>query len=459
MHDNNKDKMLNLLLVISASLLAIVILLASVVYLNRNPDISDLSINDRMRLLSMADRITPDAYQKFPPSGDMLFYHLAPDTNYQNTFGTSFTTNELGFRSPPAHDPGAANEKRLLLVGDSWTFGPGVSDGERFGRVLQNLLNANGDKWSVHNLSMIGWNTDNELNALRTFLSVLHPDIVVLCPTSNDIDDSLAVWRGRLVNDGFDSHALFRYSYEYERRWIDVFRTIDRGMAFLNDLGIPTLVYFLAEWRKLAPYYANNSGFKAKYTVVPTEYIHTRYRLDSSRDGGRHANAEGHRLIGTYLYNALIAAGLVSADAPAPLDTTVSFPGVTFDDIETDFGFWWKHAQARDLIPMDGDYMGKRGFFSVLSDRTSRGVRVRFRLLDNPGLYPLHVKARLAAPEKITGEHTFEQYVGGIQEIDLPKPVSLDTYPIIELELVCNRIVSPQGLSPVCLKLEDLAVH
>ena len=95
-----------------------------------------------------------------------------------------------------------------------------------FSQQLQRLLDRAGPSWEVVNLSMMGWNTANELSALRVLLPSLQPDVVVICPTSNDIDDSYTVWRGHLARAGFDSAAIFRNSYEYERRWVEVFRRL-----------------------------------------------------------------------------------------------------------------------------------------------------------------------------------------------------------------------------------------
>ena len=105
----------------------------------------------------------------------------------------------------------------------SWTFGQGVHFDEAFPHQLEKMLNRNHNTWQVYDLAMSGWNTANEIAALRTFFSQLQPDIVVFCPTSNDIDNSLDVWNGHLVLNGFVSQAGFRNSYFYESQWIKVF--------------------------------------------------------------------------------------------------------------------------------------------------------------------------------------------------------------------------------------------
>lgn len=416
-----------------------------------------LSVADRARLLAEAERVTPGVYQSFPPSGPLLFYHLAPQAHHEARFGVSFETNEIGFRSRPVSRAG--DSRRILVVGDSWTFGPSVD--RPFTAVLEDLLQTGTERWEVHNLSMMGWNTKNEIEALHTFISRIRPDIVVICPTSNDIDEGYAVWRGRLVTVGFESAALFRYSYEYEHRWIDAFKRLDREARLLEERGIPTLVYFLAEWRRLAPYYASRSGFSARYTVVPTPFIDSHYRLTPDVDPGRHASPEGHRLIGTFLYNALLAADIVGGDhRPAPLAQVPVFPGHEFSEVEEDFGFWWPYALRPELIPSVDGRMRQSGLFSTLASRATRDVVVRFRLLEDPGLYPLEVVVRLSSPEPVPVRFRYRRYEPGVQEVTLEKPSALDPYPIVEAGLNCSRAVPvDEGWIPVCLEGVEISAR
>ena len=265
----------------------------------------DLTDAQRLGLLQQADHVAPPLYERHvgvPPPG---FYHLRPNTLHDRrhpaagpagVYGDVFTTNELGFRSAPV-TPRTPGRRRLVVVGDSWTLGPGVRFDAVFTQELQRLLDRAGPSWEVINLGMMGWNTTNELTALRVLLPALKPDVVVICPTSNDIDDSYEVWNGRLAQSGFDSDAIFRNSYEYERRWIEVFRQLQEASDALRAQGIASFIYFLAEWHGLAPYYARLAQLTAAYAVVPAPYIREPYRLPAEVDVGRHATAEGHRLI------------------------------------------------------------------------------------------------------------------------------------------------------------------
>lgn len=407
--------------------------------------LSQLSPDDRLRLLAEAQYIAPAVYQPFPPSGPMSFYHMKPDTSYENVLGDDFTTNDLGFRSIPTF-PKPERTRRALIVGDSWTYGPYVTQAETFSGVLSKHLNSSGQRWQVYNLAMLGWNTRNQISALWTFIGQIEPDLVVICPTSNDIDNGLQVWNGQLVNNGFDSRALFRYSHTYESRWFEVFGMLQRTADQLAAMYIPTMIYFLAEWRDLAPYYARRTGFRAKYTVVPTEYISDQYRLPTSIDPGRHASTEGHRLIGEYLFNALIDGGLVFNLERIPSDQGATFPERSFDEekVRTELGFWSQFADQYDLAPLHGDMMGRSGLFSIPSDPESSSVRIKLNLIQERSLYPLTVKLRVASYDGEAKQVTIYR-PDEAPVYSLAIPDSIRNYAFVEVEIEADRAILLAG--------------
>jgi hypothetical protein len=419
--------------------------------------LEDLSRDQRITLAERMQRLAPHVYQPFPVSGPTLFYRMTPGTRYDNVLGSSFTTNELGFRAIPT-TPKRPGVTRILVVGDSWTFGSYVDKDDTFTHQLEVLLTREQPLWEAYNLAMPGWNTQNELAALRVFLSRLQPDIVVICPTSNDIDDSYGIWEGNLVDQGFMSGAVFRHSYEYRRRWIEAFRQLQEEVGFLQRQRIPTLIYFLAEWRKLAPYYADLAGFRATYTVVPTDLILGRYRLAAEIDPGQHASPEGHKLIASYLYNALIESHLVKGRTPIPSEYPVTLPGRQYaaKEVEAELKYWWPSAQRPDLIQLADGFMANDGLFSVSAAPEADKVVVTLHLVDEPALYPLTVTVEVASDEKVRRQVVFDHYVPDAEPVTLAKPRSLDTYPIVEVRVHANRIASVGGQNAVSMRRPDI---
>ncbi|HTY18400.1 MAG TPA: SGNH/GDSL hydrolase family protein [Myxococcota bacterium] len=444
----------------------------AVVRLSRaHPRVQDLGVEDRERLVREARRVSPSLYESFLGIAPPGFYRLAPSTRYDKShpaagpagvLGDEFTTNALGFRTvDPAKPPGV---KRIVLVGDSWTFGPGVAEAQTFGSQLAGMLNESGDApgWQVFALATMGWNTGNEIAALRTFLPWLAPDYVVFCVTSNDIDDSFEAWNGNLVGGLFQSGAVFRRSYEFERRWIENLQALDAEARFLGERGVPMLVYFLAEWRGLAPYYAAKAGLRTPWVVVPTPFIVAPYRLAPEVDAGQHANAEGHRRIAGYLHDALVALGWTKDGAPREPEFPVRLtpPEATADAADAEFAFWSPHVDLRSALQREGGMLGRETIVSAKNARGAARVVLEFELLDEPWLYPLGLKARLLAPEPVAATARFERFEPGVHTLELGRPAALDGYDFVEVKVVADRVVSTPGHpQPVALRFVDLVVQ
>lgn len=104
----------------------------------------------------------------------------------------SARTNSLGWRDKEHTLEKPAGTRRILCIGDSYLFGPGVDDGERVNEDLEHEL-ANTEAW---NLAVTGYGPDQHLRALETLGKSYAPDEVVwFSPIANDLDDLRCDWR------------------------------------------------------------------------------------------------------------------------------------------------------------------------------------------------------------------------------------------------------------------------
>lgn len=89
--------------------------------------------------------------------------------------------NALGYRD--ADVSRMQDRRRVVVVGDSFAAGHGVDDyRDRFSNQLEQRL---GEGWAVANVAQLGWQTPDEIRALRDF--PYDPEIVVLSYCLNDI--------------------------------------------------------------------------------------------------------------------------------------------------------------------------------------------------------------------------------------------------------------------------------
>ena len=96
------------------------------------------------------------------------------------TFLSKARINAQGYRGQDFDDPAHVAERRILCLGDSFTFGWGVEDGESYPVALQERIDAlpGGDDWQVLNAGMPGYNTWQQLQLYSRDLNSVKPEVV-----------------------------------------------------------------------------------------------------------------------------------------------------------------------------------------------------------------------------------------------------------------------------------------
>ncbi len=104
-------------------------------------------------------------------------------------YRTQVTTNAQGFREPKTIPPSHPSVVRVVVIGDSMSFGQGVNDDETFPRVAERLLHARFQFSNVEliNVSRRGAGPAEYLEYLRRIVPSLEPDLIVVAYyTGND---------------------------------------------------------------------------------------------------------------------------------------------------------------------------------------------------------------------------------------------------------------------------------
>lgn len=139
----------------------------------------------RPRALETAPALQPHVYS--PEYG----WALRRGFTGRTRDGRALRINRLGFRGPePAG--GAPGRRRVLLLGDSLTFGTGVEDSETFASRLA----AAAPSVEPLNLGVSGYGTDQELLLLEREGFAMGPAAVVLnvCVGNDVLDNALPVY-------------------------------------------------------------------------------------------------------------------------------------------------------------------------------------------------------------------------------------------------------------------------
>ena len=122
----------------------------------------------------------------------------------------TLATNELGFRDT-AFNQNA--DKRILLLGDSISWGDGISDVKKvYPYLLEKMLSEKtGHTYEVINSSVPGYSTFQQLRYLQQYGIELDPDMIILQFSLNDVVErysAFAQYGGDNVFLGVDTRKL-----------------------------------------------------------------------------------------------------------------------------------------------------------------------------------------------------------------------------------------------------------
>ncbi len=121
-------------------------------------------------------------------------------------YSYTFTHDADGRRVTPGA-PASSARPVVLLLGDSFTYGVGVSDGETFASRLQSLLDGAHASMRVINAGNPGKGTDYALRYMQTLGATAAPAAVLLCFFPNDFRDNE---RSRLYHVAADGAVSVR---------------------------------------------------------------------------------------------------------------------------------------------------------------------------------------------------------------------------------------------------------
>lgn len=126
--------------------------------------------------------LVPPIYRSSPT----LIYDLQPkaSTYMKSPYGDfegSVTINSLGFRGREIERKKSKDRFRIVVIGDSFTFGLGVGDSLTYSAQLEKMMNV-GDKnqFEVLNLGIPGYNLEQYYIVLNEKVLPLDPDFLLL---------------------------------------------------------------------------------------------------------------------------------------------------------------------------------------------------------------------------------------------------------------------------------------
>ena len=135
--------------------------------------------------------------------------------------GVVYKINSFGFRDKELNSDYVKDRKyRILCVGDSITFGEGVSTNKTYPKLLEKELRSKFSKnIEVLNAGVPGYNTYDELLYIKNYLIKLSPDMIILgFFMGNDSEDPSLEFNNKMSSNKDELVDLFYYLKEAERK-------------------------------------------------------------------------------------------------------------------------------------------------------------------------------------------------------------------------------------------------
>lgn len=262
-----------------------------------------------------------------------------------STNGRTLTINSSGLRDRdyPYEKPAAVT--RVLVLGDSYTWGYGVSDDEIFTEVLEARFAQASQPWEIINTGVSGWGTDQQYLFLLDEGFRYSPDIVILSFfLINDPDDCANSPRYRLNKPVFVDRSLTIANvpvptpFETAEKITSNSDPVLLSLAIIDAMAYQcarrnvslivtkfglTLKSESADWQAKDKVFTE--GIRAKessllFVDLDQEFANrsiSRAELLEGNDDG-HWNAFGHRKVAQILYEFMAGRGLLEGRAATP---------------------------------------------------------------------------------------------------------------------------------------------
>lgn len=121
-------------------------------------------------------------YRDVTSTGDNRSYFCLHSNSYNKEM------NSYGYRENKFSTHPNDGVYRIAVIGDSFAFGQGIKEKERFSNLLGSKLNAGKERFEVLNFGVPGAETVDELQTLKKVVVLAHPDFVLLQWFINDFE-------------------------------------------------------------------------------------------------------------------------------------------------------------------------------------------------------------------------------------------------------------------------------
>ena len=179
---------------------------------------------------------------------DVLGHRYRPNayaTDVGPEYEVEYKINEDGMRDESDHfSADSASATRILLLGDSFTFGQGVNYEHIWPVILEQRLRAKGHHVDVVKAGVQGYSTWQQVLLLEQLLPKYNPDFVFLVFLPNDLFPSAPIGQARTRGESAQSNGGISFARSHSRfHSVELFKRILISSDYLY-----TRLYLLRPW-------------------------------------------------------------------------------------------------------------------------------------------------------------------------------------------------------------------
>jgi len=147
----------------------------------------------------LPQKLAPVKFQFDKDIGLMHIPHLEGSESMPENYDIDFSNGEDGFRNVSKEKLPSHINKKIMLIGDSFTYGKGVNDEETFAYLLQSRVLK--DSAQIINAGVEGRGTDHALLSYQIYKDKYQPNTVIYFAHYNDLADNIRDEYYTIVND------------------------------------------------------------------------------------------------------------------------------------------------------------------------------------------------------------------------------------------------------------------
>jgi hypothetical protein len=125
-----------------------------------------------------------------PELGEIPVPYQKGIRHFPGVYTFAYNNNSLGMRGTREYQEKKETAYRILMIGDSFTYGFGVNDDQTFAVLVEKDLRADSLSVEVMNAGAPGKGTDYALKYFQTVGRKFHPDLTILMFFCNDFQDN-----------------------------------------------------------------------------------------------------------------------------------------------------------------------------------------------------------------------------------------------------------------------------